>query len=226
MSDPTTRRRGGPDTTTMRGSINERIREVLQFMKTRGFTSVSSFLVAMCDSRAHDIKHLTGIMLGSRGVFTELVESLFAADNATALFKLTYDSHMCILARKVTFDKLRTELDCIGKHRELRRPASDFAEVDWESLDFGSIGEAFRRAAPATTELVEQLCGVTAVTADCPARSRGRYTGGSAVGDAEDHWGLDSPAPLEKRKMISVVAMSLLGYANSQRANILQVIGV
>ncbi|KAF8245011.1 hypothetical protein K440DRAFT_646624 [Wilcoxina mikolae CBS 423.85] len=176
----------------------------------------------MCDSRAHDIKHLTGIMLGSRGVFIELVESLFAADNATALFKLTYDSHMCILARKVTFDKLRTELDCIGKHRELWRPASDFAEVDWESLDFGSIGEAFWRAAPATTELVEQLCGVTAVTADCPARSRGRYTGGSAVGDAEDHWGLDSPAPLEKRKMISVVAMSLLGYANSQRANILQ----
>jgi len=72
---------------------------------------------------------------------------------------------------------------------------------------------------------VEQLCGVTAVTADCPARSRGCYTGGSAVGDAEDHWGLDSSAQLEKRKMISVVAMSLLGYANSQSANILQVIG-
>ena len=79
-------------------------------MKTRGFTSVSIFLVAMCDSRVHDIKHLTGIMHGSRGVFTELVESLFAADNATALFKLTYDSHMCILAQKVTFDKLWTEL--------------------------------------------------------------------------------------------------------------------
>jgi len=73
---------------------------------------------------------------------------------------------------------------------------------------------------------VEQLCGITAVTADCPALSRGRYTGSSAVGDGEDHWGLDSPTPLEKRKMKPVVAMSLLGYANSQRANILQVIGV
>jgi len=73
---------------------------------------------------------------------------------------------------------------------------------------------------------VEQLCGVTAVTADYPARSRGHYTGGSAVGDVEDHWGLDSPAPLEKRKMISVVAMSFLSYANSQHANIVQVIGV
>jgi len=226
MSDPTTRRRGGPDTTTMRGGINKRIREVLQFMKTRGITSVSSFLVAMCDSREHNIKHLTGIMLAFQGVFTELVESLFAADNATALFKLTYDSEMCILARKVTFDKLRPELNCISKHHELRHPASHFAEVIWENLDVGSIGEAFRRAAPATTELVEQLCGVSAVTADCPAHSRGCYTGGSAVGDMEDHWGLDSPAPLEKRKMISVVAMSLLGYANSQRANILQVIGV
>jgi len=133
---------------------------------------------------------------------------------------------MCILARKVTFNKLRTELECIGKHRELRRPASDFAQVDWQSLDFGSIGEAFRRAAPPSTELVEHSFRVTAVTADCPARSRGRYTGGSAVGDAEDHWWLDSSALLEKRKMISVVAMSLLGYANSQRANILQVIGV
>jgi len=80
----------------MRGSINERIREVLQFMETHGFTSVSRFLVAMCDSRAHDIKHLTGMMLGSRGVFTELVESIFAADDATALFKLTYDSHVYI----------------------------------------------------------------------------------------------------------------------------------
>jgi len=154
MSDPTTPHRGGPDSTTMRGSINERIRQVLQFMKMHGFTSVSSFLVAMCDSRVHDIKHLTGMMLGSRGVFTQLVESLFAADNTTALYKLTFDSHMCILARKVTFDKLRTELDCIGKHHELRLPASDFAEVDWECLDFGSIGEAFWQAAPATTELV------------------------------------------------------------------------
>jgi len=226
MSDPTTHRRRGPDTTTMRGSINERIREVLQFMKMHGFTSVSSFLVAMCDSRTHNIKHLTGIMLGSRGGFTKLVESLFAADNATVLFKSTYDSHMCILARKVTFVKLRTKLDCIGKHHKLRRPASYFAEVDWKNLDFESIGEAFWRAAPATTELVEQLCGVTAITADCPACSRGRYTGSSAVGDANDHSGLDSPAPLEKRKMISVVAMSLLGYANSQSANILQVIGV
>jgi hypothetical protein len=180
----------------------------------------------MCGSRTHDIKHLTGIILGSRGVFTELVESLFAADNATALFKLAYDSHMCILARKVMFDKLRTELNCIRKYSKLRRPASDFAEIDWDSQDFGSIREAFRRAAPATTELVEQLCRVTGVTADCPAHSRGHYTGGSAVGDAEDHWGLDSPATLEKRKMISVVAMSQVGYGNSQRGNILQVIGV
>ena len=182
--------------------------------------------MAMCESRAHDIKHLTGSMLGPWGVFTELVESLFAGDNATALFELMYDSHMCILARKVTFYKLRTKPDCIRKHRELRCPASDFLEVDWESLDCGCIGEAFRRAAPAITELVEQLCGVTAGTADCPARCRGRDTGGSAVGDPEDHWGLDSPAPLEKRKMILVVAMSLLGFANSQHANILQVIGV
>ena len=108
-------------------------------MKTRGFTSVSSFVVAMCDSWAHDINHLTGIMLRSRGVFTELVESPFAAGNATALFKLTYDSHICILARKVTFDKLRTELDCIGKQRELRRTESGLAAVNWESLDFESI---------------------------------------------------------------------------------------
>jgi len=79
-------RRGGPDTTTMRKSIKERIWEVLQCMKTRGFTSVSSFLVAMCDSWAHHIKHLSGIILGSRGVFTEPVESRFAADNATAVF--------------------------------------------------------------------------------------------------------------------------------------------
>jgi len=97
MSDPTTRRRMGPDTTTMQGSINERIWEVRQCMKTRGLTSVSSFLEAMCDSRVHDIKHLTGIMLGSHGVFTKLVESLFAADNAIALFKLMHDSHMCRL---------------------------------------------------------------------------------------------------------------------------------
>jgi len=198
MSHPTMCCRGGPDTTTMRESINARIREVLQFMKTRGFTSVSSFLVAMWDSRAHNIKHLTRIMLGSWGVFTKLLELLFAADNTTALFKLTYDSYICILGRKVTFNSLQTELDCISEHRKLRRLASDFVEVNWQSLDLGSIGEAFRRAAPATTELVEQLCGITAITADCPARSRGRYTGGSAVGDAEDHWGLDSPAPLER----------------------------
>jgi len=170
-------------------------------MKTRGFTSVSSFLVAMCDSWAHDIKYVTGIMPRSQGVFTELVESLFAANDATALFKLTYDSHMGILAPKVTFDKLQTELDGISKHCELQRPASNFAEVDWERQDFGSIGEAFRRAALATAELVEQLCGVTAITADCPAHSRGRYTGSSAAGDAEDHWGLDSSALLEKRKL-------------------------
>jgi len=100
-------------------------------MKMTGFTSVSIFLGAMSDSRAHNIEYLTGIMLGSRGVFTELVELLFATANATALFKLTYDSHMCILACKVTFDKLWTELDCIGKHRELRHPVSDFAEVEW-----------------------------------------------------------------------------------------------
>jgi len=67
---------------------------------------------------------------------------------------------------------------------------------------------------------------VTAVTADCPARSRGRYTGCSAVGDMEDNWWLVSPAPLEERKMIYVVAISLLHYANSQLASILQVIGV
>jgi len=66
-----------------------------------------------------------------------------------------YDSHMSVLARKVTFNKLRTEFNCISKLWELRRPASDFAEVDLESLDFGSIREAFRHAAPATTELVE-----------------------------------------------------------------------
>jgi hypothetical protein len=132
---------------------------------------------------------------------------------------------MCILVKKVMFDKLRTELNCIGKHRNLQHPASHFADVDWERLVFGSIGEAFQRAALATTELVEQLFMVTTVTADCATRSRGRYTRGSAVGDGEDHWGLDSPAPLEKRKMISVDAMSLLGYSNSQGANIVQVIG-
>jgi len=75
-------------------------------------------------------------------------------------------------------------------------------------------------------QLVEPLYWVTAITADCPAHSRGCYTSSSAVGDSEDNWGLDSPVLLDKRKMISVVAMSLLGYANSQRANILQVIGV
>jgi hypothetical protein len=89
-----------------------------------------------------------------------------------------------------------------------------------------SFREAFRWAAPASTELVEQLCGVTAVTTDCPAHSRGRYTVGNAVGDAEDDWGLDCPAPLDKRNMILFVAVSLLGYANSQRANILHLIGV
>jgi len=101
MSDPTMCHCGGPNTTTMWGSINERIREVLQFMKTCGCTSVASFLVAMCDSWVHDIKHLTGIMLGSWGLATNLVEWLFAADNATPLFKLTYDSHMYILTRKI-----------------------------------------------------------------------------------------------------------------------------
>ncbi|KAF8241249.1 hypothetical protein K440DRAFT_646189 [Wilcoxina mikolae CBS 423.85] len=167
----------------MPGSIDERIGEVLQFMKTCGFTSVSSFLVAMCDFLGHDIKHLTGNNI---------------------------------------WLSLRTELYCIGNPRKLGRPASDLAEVEWESQGFGSIGEVFQLAAPATTDLVEQLGGVTALTADCTARSRGHYTGGSAVGDVEDHWGLHSPAPLEKRKMISVVAMSLLGYTNSQRSNILQ----
>jgi hypothetical protein len=33
----------------------------------------------MYDSRAQDMKHLTGIMLGSGGVFTELVKLLFVA---------------------------------------------------------------------------------------------------------------------------------------------------
>ena len=214
MSDSTTRSRGRSDLKTMRGSINERIREVLQYMKMHGFTLVSSLLVAMCDSRAHDIKYLAGRILGSWGVFTELVELLFVTDNATALFKLKYDSHMCILNRQVTIDKFQAELDCISKHRELRQSVSDFAEVDWESQDFGSIGEAIQQAASATTEPVEQLCGVTAITADCPAHSRGRYTGSSAIGDAKDHWGLNSPAPFEKRKMISVVAMSLHRFVN------------
>jgi len=130
MLNRTMGRCGGTDTPIILGRINERIRTVLRFMKTRGFTSVSSFLVAMCDSWAHNIKHLTGIMLGLWGAFTELVESLPEAGNATALFKLTYDSHMCILARKVMFNKLWTELDWISKHPKLRRPASDFAEVD------------------------------------------------------------------------------------------------
>jgi len=152
--------RGGPDTTPMPGSINHRIQKVLLFMMMHSFMSVSSFLVAMCDSPAQDTKHLTGIMLGSWGVFTELVESLFAVDNATAFCKLMYDSHMCIVARKVTFDKLQTKVHCISEDCELRHPASDLAEVHWESLDFGSIGEVFQRAAPATTELVEQVCAV------------------------------------------------------------------
>jgi hypothetical protein len=81
MLNPTTHGHRGPDNTTMQGSINERIREVLLFIKTCGCTSVSCYVVAMCDSGTHDIKHLTGIMLGSRGVFTELEESLGAVDN-------------------------------------------------------------------------------------------------------------------------------------------------
>jgi hypothetical protein len=42
----------------------------------------------------------------------------------------------------------------------------------------------------------------------------------------EDHRGLVRPAPVEERKMIYVVAMSMLRYANSQLASILLVIGV
>jgi len=97
----------------------------------------------MCDSQTHNIKDLTGIMLCSWGVFTKLVESLFAANHTKSLFGLTYDSHMRILAQKVTFNKLQTELDCIGKHHELQRVAAECVEVNLESLEFGSIGEAF-----------------------------------------------------------------------------------
>jgi hypothetical protein len=112
----------------------------------------------MGDSRPQDIKDLTGIMLRSRGVVTKLVESLVAADNPIALFKLTYDSHMGILAQKVMFNQLWTELDCMVEQRGLQCAAADFADITLESLEFGSIREVFLRAAPATTEQVEQLC--------------------------------------------------------------------
>jgi hypothetical protein len=133
---------------------------------------------------------------------------------------------MYILAWKVKFDMLQTELDRIGEHNEHHRLSSDFAEVSSESPDLGRIGGVFRRAASGITELVEQLCGVTAVTADCPDRSRGLYTGGSGVGDVKDCWGLDSPAPSENRNMILVVASSLLSYVNSHCAKLLLIIGV
>jgi hypothetical protein len=87
-------------------------------MKTRGYTSVSILLVPICDSLAHDIKHLNGIIVGSPGVFTNVVESHFAADYPTALLKLMYLSDMCIMARKVLFDRLPTNINCISIHCE------------------------------------------------------------------------------------------------------------
>jgi hypothetical protein len=99
----------------MRGSINETIWEVLQVLKTCGFTSVSSILVALCDSREHDTKYVTGIIVGIQGAFTEQVELLIVAGNAAVIFKSTYDSEMGIVASKVPFNKLWTDYDCIGK---------------------------------------------------------------------------------------------------------------
>ena len=99
-------------------------------MKMCGLTLVSSFLVAMCDSRVHDIKHISGMMLCFRGLFTMVVESLIAADNVTALFQLTYHFPMCILAQKVKFNKLQTEHGCISKHSKPRHPASHCAEFN------------------------------------------------------------------------------------------------
>jgi len=72
--------------------------------------------------------------------------------------------------------------------------------------------------------LVEQMCGVIAVTADCLAYSNVCYKDDSAVGDAEHNWEIVSPAPLAKRMVISVVAMRLAGYSKPQCANMLHVI--
>ncbi|KAF8247293.1 hypothetical protein K440DRAFT_643938 [Wilcoxina mikolae CBS 423.85] len=174
-------------------TINERILEVLQFMKTCGFTSPSNFLRAMCESREPDIKQITGLMLGSHGVFSELVDKLFASHDAASIFQLTYESPMCQLALRVILKKLTNELNQIGGHRKVRHPASDFAEVDWESLNFERIGKAYRKAVPATST---------------------------------HHLGLFSPIPPNKKKIMSVVVMSLLGFAWSQRANLLLVMSI
>ncbi|KAF8242622.1 hypothetical protein K440DRAFT_638635 [Wilcoxina mikolae CBS 423.85] len=88
-------------------TINERILEVLQFMKRRGFTTPSKFLHAM--------------------------------------------------SLRVILKKLTDELNQFGRHREVRHPASDFAEVDWESLDFERIGEAYRKAVPATSNVSDDI---------------------------------------------------------------------
>ncbi|KAF8243564.1 hypothetical protein K440DRAFT_637227 [Wilcoxina mikolae CBS 423.85] len=205
-----------PPISLVMATINERILEVLQFMKTHGCTSPSNFLRAMCTSREPDIKQITCIMLGSRGVFLELVDKLFASHDAASIFQLTYESPMCQLALRVILKKLTDKLNQISRHREVRRPASNFAEVDWESLNFERIGEAYRKAVPATSELIEALCGIPRLVHGVHCTDSDKSLQGT------DHLGLYSPIPPDKKKIMSVVVMSLLGFAWSQRANLLQ----
>ncbi|KAF8244700.1 hypothetical protein K440DRAFT_635918 [Wilcoxina mikolae CBS 423.85] len=201
-------------------TINERILEILQFMKTRGFTSPSNFLRAMCESWEPDINQITGIMLGSRSVFSELVDKPFASHDAASIFQLTYESPMCQLALRVILKKLTDELNQIGRHREVWRLASDFAEVDWESLNFERIGEAYRKAVPATSELIAALCGIPRLVHGVHCTDSDESLQGT------DHLGLCSPIPPDKKKIMSVVVMTLLGFAWSQRANHLQVMSI
>ncbi|KAF8251455.1 hypothetical protein K440DRAFT_637979 [Wilcoxina mikolae CBS 423.85] len=192
------------------------------FMKTRGFTSPLNFLHAMCESREPDIKQITDIMLGSRGIFSELVDKPFASHDAVSIFQLTYESPMCQLALRVILKKLTDELNQIGWHRrrEVQRPASYFVEVDWESLNFERIGKAYRKAVPATSELIEALCRIPRLVHGVHCTDSDESLQGT------DHLGLCSPIPPDKKKIMSVVVMSLLRFAWSQRANLLQVMSI
>ncbi|KAF8244904.1 hypothetical protein K440DRAFT_646675 [Wilcoxina mikolae CBS 423.85] len=127
---------------------------------------------------------------------------------------------MCQLALRVILKKLTDELNQIGRHRQVRHPASDFAEVDWESLNFERIGEAYRKAVLATSELIEALYGIPRLVHGVHCTDSDESLQGT------DHLGLCSPILPDKKKIMSVVVMSLLGFAWSQRANLLQVMSI
>jgi len=153
--------------------VRDRVLEVLEFMKSKGFKSYRSFQQAFFDSEDETVRRRAGVFF-QRGGFRETLDLMTkhcrfgggkrVTSQATEVLREEIGQEIMALCLRL----LDQEMEALGKVPGLRLKEEDVSSKDVESFSFTAHMRIYEEHAPCLTNVIRKLCNVRSDSAVCP----------------------------------------------------------